>query len=86
MHDIRVAIQLSDPNEVILPDLGWIAIEDPETGELREGRWDFPPRISQILTKPSSADFIRGHSCYSWSSTRASTLRENVLAPVEGNA
>lgn len=34
-HDV-VAIQLSDPNEIILPDVGWITLEDPETGELRE--------------------------------------------------
>lgn len=34
-HDV-VAVQVSDPNEVELPNVGWITMEDPETGELRE--------------------------------------------------
>jgi uncharacterized protein (DUF58 family) len=34
-HDV-VAAQLSDPNERELPNVGWITLEDPETGELLE--------------------------------------------------
>ncbi len=34
-HDV-VAVQLSDANERLLPDVGWITLADPETGELRQ--------------------------------------------------
>lgn len=34
-HDV-VAVQISDPNEIELPDVGWITLSDPETNELRE--------------------------------------------------
>lgn len=34
-HDV-VAVQLSDPYEIELPNVGWITLEDPETGELKE--------------------------------------------------
>ena len=32
-HDL-VAVQISDPNEIELPNVGWITLEDPETGAL----------------------------------------------------
>lgn len=34
-HDV-VAVQLSDPYEIELPNVGWITVQDPETGELRD--------------------------------------------------
>lgn len=34
-HDV-VAVQLSDPHEIELPNVGWITMEDPENGELRD--------------------------------------------------
>ncbi len=34
-HDV-VAVQISDPSEEALPDVGWIRLQDPETGELMD--------------------------------------------------
>lgn len=34
-HDV-IAIQVTDPREVALPDVGYIALQDAETGEIRE--------------------------------------------------
>jgi uncharacterized protein (DUF58 family) len=34
-HDV-VAVSLSDPRELAMPDVGFITLEDAETGEIRE--------------------------------------------------
>ena len=34
-HDV-VAVQISDPAEEELPDVGWMRLQDPETGDLME--------------------------------------------------
>ncbi|RYD27112.1 MAG: DUF58 domain-containing protein [Verrucomicrobiaceae bacterium] len=34
-HDV-VAVQITDPSEEVLPEVGWMRFEDPETGELMQ--------------------------------------------------
>lgn len=34
-HDL-IAVQITDPSELVLPDAGWITLEDAETGEVVE--------------------------------------------------
>jgi uncharacterized protein (DUF58 family) len=45
-HDV-VAVQVSDPAEIELPDAGWIVWEDPETGEQLELNTSNPRKREQ---------------------------------------
>lgn len=52
-HDV-VAVSISDPAELDLPDVGIVALEDPETGELAfvdTGRTDVHDHFSAVLTR-----------------------------------
>lgn len=55
-HDV-VGVSISDPAELDLPDVGLVALEDPETGELTwvdTGRSDVHERFSDLLTRERS--------------------------------
>ena len=55
-HDV-VGVSISDPAELDLPDVGVVALEDPETGELTwvdTGRDDVHDRFADLLTRERS--------------------------------
>ena len=55
-HDV-VGVSISDPAELDLPDVGIVALEDPETGELTwvdTGRDDVHEMFSDLLTRERS--------------------------------
>lgn len=55
-HDV-VGVSISDPAELDLPDVGVVALEDPETGELTwvdTGRGDVHDRFTDLLTRERS--------------------------------
>ena len=66
-HDV-VAITLSDPREVELPDVGFVALQDAETGEVVEVDTRHP-RVRELFAKNAA---VRGGAL-------AATLRKSAV-------